>query len=63
MAAFFSSTDFAIRVAAERGTLTLTEHPSRFAGETYIAIGDEVGLIEVALSWAEANARVAAVRR
>lgn len=54
---FLSSTDLAIAVAAKAGTLTLTERPSRF-GDTYVAIGDDVGLIEVQLTMAEAQARV-----
>lgn len=57
MAKFASATDFAIRLAAQAGTLTLTERPSRF-GDTYIAIGDDHGLIEVANTMAEARARV-----
>jgi hypothetical protein len=57
---FFSATDVAIANAAKRGTLRLIERPSRF-GDTFIAIEDEVGLIEVALSKREADARVASV--
>ena len=55
-----SSTDLAIAVASKAGTLSLTERPSRF-GDTYIAIGDDKGLIEVQLTWTEAQARVAAI--
>jgi len=55
-----SATDLAIAVAHKAGTLTIVERPSRF-GDTYIAIGDDHGLIEVALSRVEADARVAAI--
>ena len=63
MAKLLSATDLAIAVALTAGTLTLTERPSRFAGETYIAISDDVGLIEVQLTRAEAEARVASIRK
>ncbi len=56
-----SATCLAIALADEAGTLRLRERPSRF-GDTFIAIEDEVGLIEVALTWDEANARVQALR-
>jgi hypothetical protein len=56
-----SATCLAIALADKAGTLALSEHPSRF-GDTYIAISDEVGLIEVALTWGEANARVSTIR-
>ena len=58
----FSATDVAIAKAIRSGTLSVVERPSRFAGETYIAIGDDFGLIEVQLSQAEADARIAAIR-
>ena len=54
----FSATDFAIRSAAKRGSLTLTERASRFAGETYVAIADEHGIIEVQPTMGQAQARV-----
>lgn len=56
-----SATDLAIAVAIKAGMLTLTERPSRF-GDTYIAIADDHGLIEVQLTAGEAEARVAAIR-
>lgn len=57
MAKFLSATDLAIALAVKAGTLTLTERPSRF-GDTYIAISDEHGLIEVQNTMAEAEARI-----
>lgn len=55
-----SSIDLAIAVAHKAGTLTLTERPSRF-GDTYIAISDDVGIIEVHLTMQEAEARVTSI--
>jgi hypothetical protein len=40
----------------------VTEHVSRF-GDTYIAIGDEHGLIEIQATREEADARVADIRK
>jgi hypothetical protein len=57
MAKFLSATDLAIRIAAKAGTLTLTERPSRFGG-TFVAIGDDRGIIEVADDMAAAQRRV-----
>jgi hypothetical protein len=54
---FASSTDLAIAVASKAGTLTLAERPSRF-GDTYVAIADNFGIIEVQATMAEAQARV-----
>lgn len=51
------STDLAIALAAKAGTLSLTERPSRFGG-TFVAIGDEYGIIEVADDMPAANKRV-----
>ena len=51
----------AIAVAIKNGTLAVTEHTGRFG--QYWAISDEVGLIEVALSEAEAETRVGAVAK
>jgi hypothetical protein len=60
MAKFLSSTDLAIAVAAQRGTLSLAERPSRF-GDTFVAVSDDHGLIEVHASIVEAEARVASI--
>lgn len=57
-----SATDLAIAVAAKSGTLIITERPSRF-GDTFIAIGDDHGLIEVQLTMAEAQERVSDITR
>lgn len=56
-----SATCLAIALADKAGTLTLSEHPSRF-GDTFIAISDGHGLIEVAANIAEANERIADLR-
>ena len=57
-----SATDVALAQAIKAGTLTVVERPSRFAGETYIALSDDVGLIEVHLSREAADARLSALR-
>jgi hypothetical protein len=57
-----SATCLAIALAANAGTLQLVERPSRF-GDTFIAIEDAHGVIEVALTRAEADERVSAVKR
>lgn len=54
--------DLAIALAIRENTLRLVERSSRF-GDTFIAIEDGFGLIEVALTQAEADARLAEVRR
>lgn len=60
MARFLSSTDLAIAVAVKAGTIFLTERPSRLGG-TFVAISDDVGLIEVHNTADEANARISAI--
>ena len=57
-----SATDVAIAVAIKAGTLSVTEHASRFPGETYFAIADDKGLIEVALTKAEADTRIDGIK-
>jgi hypothetical protein len=61
MALLISSTDLAIALAIKAGTLRTEVRPSRF-GDTFVAISDEVGLIEVHLSQAEADARLAKIQ-
>ena len=50
-----SATDLAIRLAKERGELTVTQHEGRHG--TYWAISDSHGLIEVAMSEQEVAKR------
>lgn len=52
-----SSTDLAIAIAAKAGTIRLVERASRF-GDTFIAIEDARGIIEVADDMPAALARV-----
>ena len=54
-----SATDVAIAVAYKAGTLRLTAETGRF-GE-YVAISDEHGLIEIALTACAAHDRLAAI--
>lgn len=54
-----SATCLAIAVASKRGTLRLVVRQSRF-GDEYVAICDEHGIIEAALSEDEAKTRVLA---
>ena len=51
-----SATNVAIRIAKERGTLKVEKATGRFGD--YWAISDDHGLIEVAMSEAEAEERV-----
>jgi len=55
-----SATCLAIALADKAGELRLVEREGRFG--SFIAIEDRKGLIEVALSWAEANERLSAIR-
>jgi hypothetical protein len=57
-----SVNDAAIGLALARGTLTYTEFKTRFFGETWISIADEVGVIEVHPSLADAEAVVNRVK-
>ena len=52
-----SSTDLAIAVAIKANTLRMEVRPSRF-GDTFVALSDDVGLIEVHLTQTEADARL-----
>lgn len=56
-----SATCLAIALADKAGTLRLEERTSRF-GDTFIAISDDAGLIEVALTQQEAADRLNAIR-
>lgn len=57
---YLSSSDLSIALAIKAGTLRLTERASRLGG-TFVAIEDAKGVIEVANSMAEAQARIAGV--
>lgn len=57
-----SSTDLAIALADKAGTLQLVERVSRFGLGDYVSLEDACGVIEVQLSMAEAQARLAQVR-
>ena len=54
-----SATDVAIAFAIRNRTLKVEERPSRFPGETFIALSDMKGLIEVQVDMAAATARIA----
>lgn len=56
-----SATCLAIALADKAGTLRFVERPSRLGG-TFVAIEDEVGLIEVAADMTEATGRRDALR-
>lgn len=58
----FATQDLAIALADKAGTLRVEERATRF-GDTAFFVSDEHGLIEVCLTQAEADARLAAVRR
>lgn len=62
MAFSLSSACLSIALADERGTLRLVERTSRF-GDTFVAIADDCGTIEVANDMAEANHRVEMLRQ
>lgn len=62
MAFSLSSACLSIALADERSTLRLVERTSRF-GDTFVAISDEYGMIEVANDMAEANQRVEKLRQ
>ncbi len=51
-----SATDLAISIARKNGTLRVTEETGRFG--QYWAIKDDQGLIEVAMTLAEADKRI-----
>jgi hypothetical protein len=52
----FSATDLAIKLAAQRGTLSVEERQGRYGA--FWAISDEHGLIEVQLTAADAEDRI-----
>jgi hypothetical protein len=62
MTVSLSSACLAIALADERGTLRLIERTSRF-GDTFVAMVDDHGTIEIADDMAAALARVEALRR
>lgn len=62
MAFSLSSACLAIALADERGTLKMIERTSRF-GDTFIALADNHGTIEIADTMADAKARVDALRK
>ena len=62
MALTLSATDVAIALAIRNDTLRVSEEFNVRLGETFIAISDEHGLIEVALTQAEADARLADIQ-
>ena len=55
-----SATDLAIAIAKREGTLRVEIATNRF-GDDFLAISDDNGLIEVAMSKAEAEARIASL--
>ena len=55
-----NSTTFAIALAIKTNSIRLIERPSRLGG-TFIAISDDSGIIEVANTLQEAEARIAEV--
>lgn len=57
----FSATCLAIALASREGHLRLIARHNARLGSDYVAIEDRHGLIEVALTMAEAEARVAAI--
>lgn len=61
MAISLSSSCLAIALADQRGTLRMIERTSRF-GDTFVAIADQHGTIEIADSMADAISRVEDLR-
>jgi hypothetical protein len=55
--------DLNIALADESGTLRVSTRHSPTLGNTYFAIEDDRGIIEACLSQAEADDRIAEVRR
>ena len=56
-----SATDVAIAIAIRANTLRQVERPSRFGG-TFISLEDEAGVIEVHMTQAEADDRLAKIQ-
>jgi hypothetical protein len=61
MAHLLSATDLAIALAMKGGSLRIVERASRF-GDTFFAIEDACGVIEVQMDRVALDARIAAIR-